>query len=173
MRQTTLVVKLGDDEARQLLGLDKLNGSITVEYRAGVMRELAKELVNKALPQDIREEFDAAVEARVKEVLGEWSGRGHWDRKFVISNPTIIEALESRKKKAINEAVRAVKATVEKEVSEEAVATKAEAWSKDIISRHLKAQFERIALGVFKRYIAKLGASIATKALPVESGESS
>lgn len=116
MKKTVVNIHLGAEEALQLLGLSREEETpVAVELRTAVVREVAKLLVHKMLPQDVRSVVEEIVKREVQAVVGEWrkvpSG---WrdERRFEFTDREMLDSIERTKERARIQLVDDVSAQV-------------------------------------------------------------
>lgn len=158
MRRSTFTIHLGDADALALLGLDSDAEDVKVELRSAVIRELAKLLVHKLLPEDVREVFDETVKAEVAAVLGEWVGGGWNDpRRFKITEPSILGAMERAVKDYRADATEHGIAAATKAVQDAQgnLSEWADAYVRDTLKHSLKQVAKQVVDEEARVYVAK------------------
>lgn len=118
MRPTKLTLTIGTDVTRELLDID--DPEVKLQLQRNLLKDLAQLLVDKYLPDDLRFAFDAAVEERVTERIGEMQRY----RGFAFTNRHILAAIkeaEEEAAKALESRMRAIAPAVVAAITDEGI----------------------------------------------------
>jgi len=158
MRKTSFTIHLGDHDALELLGLSADADEVKVELRTAVIRELAKLLVHKMLPEDVRQVFDETVKTEVAHVLGEWVGGG-WNnpRRFKITEPSTLEAIEQAVKGYCADATETGRAAAREAIREAhgKLGEWADAYVRDTLQKMLRESARNAVDEEARAYVAE------------------